>query len=110
MMTLKRIAVYALLAFAVWYLFTPPAYAQQLTCAERDAFIESIEENYKESRQVIALTKGQNAKVSVLEMWANIETGTWTLTLTNADGFMCMIAEGQYYEYVNETLLEGDPT
>jgi hypothetical protein len=35
-------------------------------------------------------------------MWANLATGTWTLTASTAAGLMCAIGAGENYVAVNE--------
>ncbi|MCB1343639.1 MAG: hypothetical protein KDK24_21735 [Pseudooceanicola sp.] len=40
----------------------------------------------------------------MLEVFASAETGTWTITLTAPNGQTCLIASGQSFETLAETL------
>ncbi|MEM7471805.1 MAG: hypothetical protein AAF340_10675 [Pseudomonadota bacterium] len=76
-------------------------------CAERSKVIERLAGKFGESRQSI----GMAANNSVVEMYASEETGTWTITVTHANGVTCMVAAGNAYEAVEEQLPAslGDP-
>jgi hypothetical protein len=39
-----------------------------------------------------------------VEVFASAETGTWTITVTNATGTTCLVASGQAFERLAETL------
>ncbi|MDF0602284.1 hypothetical protein P1J78_16205 [Psychromarinibacter sp. C21-152] len=74
-----------------------PAAAQR-NCAERQTVIDRLAEGYGESRQSI----GIGANNSVVEVFASIETGTWTITVTMPDGTTCLVASGQAFERLDE--------
>lgn len=93
--------------------------AQSQNCGPRAAVIERLatpvdglgddRQSYGEARQSIAL--GSNNVV--IENWANLETGTWTITGTLSNGLTCLIASGISYELTggDETPTAlGDPT
>lgn len=84
-----------------------PASAQQ-NCAPRAQVSERLAERYGETRQSIGL----GANNAVVEVWASTETGTWTITVTMPNGITCLVASGQAFENLNESLPEdlGDPT
>ena len=90
--------------------FAAPATAQQVrnNCAPRDVVVTRLAEKYGESRQSIGL--GTN--LSVVEVFASVETGTWTITVTTPSGMSCLVASGEAYENLYESLPkpEGDPT
>ena len=44
-----------------------------------------------------------------MELWASDSTGTWTITVTTPEGATCLVASGQDYTPVSETLRDGDP-
>jgi hypothetical protein len=77
---------------------TAGASAQTRNCAQRDMVIERLAERYGESRQSI----GMAANNSVVEVFASLETGTWTITVTLPDGTTCMVASGQSFERLDE--------
>ena len=69
-------------------------------CAPRDAVIARLAEKYGESRQSIGLG-GNNA---VMELFASRDTGSWTITVTTANGITCLMAAGQAFETLAEPL------
>ncbi len=77
-----------------------PASAQTRNCAPRDAVVERLADRYGETRQSIGL----GANNAMVEVFASAETGTWTITVTNASGISCLVASGQAYETIAEAL------
>uniref|UniRef100_A0AAU7VGI1 Lipoprotein n=1 Tax=Dinoroseobacter phage vB_DshS_R26L TaxID=3161158 RepID=A0AAU7VGI1_9CAUD len=86
----------------------PSMVIAQGNCAPRDMVVERLNEKYSETRQSIGLA----ANNAVVETWASLESGTWTITVTTANGMTCLVASGQAFETVTEELpvTEGDPT
>jgi hypothetical protein len=74
--------------------------AQQRNCGSRDQIVTALTDRYGESRQSIGL--GTNNQV--IEVYASLDTGTWTITVTMPDGRMCLVASGQAYEAVADAL------
>ncbi len=71
------------------------AFAQQNSnCAMRDIVVERLASAYGESRQSIGLAPNN----SVVEVFASLETGTWTITVTTPSGLTCLVASGQAFE------------
>ena len=73
-----------------------PAHAQ--TCGERSTLIANLFDRFGETRQSIALDRQNQA----VEVFANHESGTWTITVTRPDGVMCMVAEGEAYQAISD--------
>lgn len=94
-------------ALAATLLVTSTASAQGArNCAPRDDVIERLAEGYGETRHVIGLA----ANNSVMEVYGNNETGTWTVTVTVASGMTCLVASGQSFEMVADALPDtNDP-
>ncbi|WP_442920375.1 hypothetical protein [Marinovum sp. 1_MG-2023] len=69
-------------------------------CAPRPKVIARLAEKYGETRQSIGLGS-QNA---VVEVFASQETGSWTIIVTMANGVTCLLASGQAFETLAETL------
>ncbi len=67
-------------------------------CGQRALVIERLADRYGESRQSIGL--GTNNQV--VEVFASLETGTWTITVTNPAGMTCLVASGQSFETLSE--------
>ena len=82
------------------------AAAQQArNCAPRDAVVTRLAERYGETRKSIGL----GANNAVMEVFASEETGTWTITVTTANGVTCLVASGQAFEDLREELpVAGD--
>jgi len=89
-----------LLAYAAIALVAANTAEAQQNCAERAVVIESLAERYGETRQTIGL--GENNHV--VETFASVETGTWTITVTLANGVTCLVASGTGFEHVEEAL------
>ena len=70
-----------------------PAAANNPNCGQRDAVIEKLSKQYKEELTVGGLQKRQSMQ-SVMEIWSSIETGTFTVLVTNAQGVSCIVAAG----------------
>nr|WP_072779652.1 hypothetical protein [Marivita hallyeonensis] len=72
----------------------------QANCAPREQVIERLASAYGETRQSVGLAQNN----TVVEVFASTETGTWTITITNARGLTCLAASGQSYEQLAEAL------
>ena len=71
-----------------------PALAQaqsQNNCGNREVVVDRLSSKYGESRQSI----GMAPKGRVVEVFASLETGTWTITVTTPNGITCLVASGQ---------------
>lgn len=74
-------------------------------CAPRETVLDRLASGFGETRQSIGL----GANDHVIEVFASRETGTWTITMTNAQGLTCLIASGQAFETLVEELpVKGD--
>ncbi|MBO6884325.1 MAG: hypothetical protein JJ869_12210 [Marivita sp.] len=72
----------------------------QQNCAARDLVIERLASSYGETRQSIGLAQNN----TMVEVFASTTTGSWTITVTNASGLTCLVASGQAFERITETL------
>lgn len=84
-----------------------PALSQTMSrnCADHAAIVERLAVGYGESRQSIAL----GANNSVVETFASLETGTWTIVVTTPGGPTCLVAAGQAFQLVTDDLADFDP-
>jgi hypothetical protein len=83
-----------------------PAAAQTSgSCALRQHVVARLASAYGETRQSIGL----GANNQVVEVFASLETGTWTITVTTPNGLTCLVASGQAYETLDEKAAAGDP-
>ena len=78
--------------------------AQSGNCADHAQVVERLAQSYGESRQSIGLGHDN----AVVEVFASMDTGSWTITVTRPGGPTCMVAAGQAYQYVNEPLVNFD--
>lgn len=69
-------------------------------CGKRDFVLGRLADRYGESRQAIGL----GANNQVVEVFASLETGTWTITVTNPTGMTCLVASGQSFETLSEAV------
>ena len=81
-----------------------PAQSQSRNCAPRDMIVERLATGWGESRQSMALS----ADKSVVEVFASLETGTWTITVTQPGGLTCLVASGEAYQHLAEALPNTD--
>ncbi len=72
----------------------------QQNCADRALVIERLASAYGETRQSIGLAQNN----TMVEVFASTATGTWTIAVTNAAGLTCLVASGQAFEALAETL------
>jgi hypothetical protein len=70
-----------------------PAHAQQ-QCAVRTDIVEGLAERYGE-RQMMS---GLNPDGSMVQIFANVETGTWTALVVEANGMACLVAAGEDFD------------
>ncbi len=86
------------------FIAAQPVSAQTGNCADHAQVVERLGERYGESRQTIGLGSDN----SVVEVFASMDTGSWTITVTRPGGPTCLVAAGQAYQYVNEPLANFD--
>ena len=75
-------------------LLASAAFAQQRQpCAPHDYVVQRLTEKYGEYR----ISVGFQNQSTLIEVWANLETGTWTIIQRRADGTSCIATSGLYY-------------
>ena len=85
--TLAMAVVFGVAALA------PPVLAQNARCLPRDVLVQTLEKKYSESLQGGGL---QNAQ-QLVEIWTS-QSGSFTVFVTRADGFACIMATGQNWQ------------
>ncbi len=94
-----------LMSFGIGAIMLAAQQAQaQGNCADHATVVERLGERYGESRQSIGLASDN----AVVEVFASMETGSWTITVTRPGGPTCLVAAGQAYQYLNEPLANFD--
>ncbi len=76
------------------------AASAQQNCAPRAIVVDRLVEAFGESRQSI----GMGPHGRVFEVFASLETGTWTIVITLPSGVTCLVASGDAYENLTEGL------
>lgn len=66
-----------------------------INCAPRDVLVERLAEKYGEYRQSVGL----GANNAMVETFASLKTGTWSIVVTTANGISCFVATGQAFEF-----------
>lgn len=80
--------------------------AAQGNCGPRDAVLAHLAAKYGETRQSI----GMAANGQVMEVFANTDSGSWTVTVTTPQGMICMLASGEGFEHApQEPAPQGEP-
>ncbi|QYK42602.1 MAG: hypothetical protein KF887_05700 [Paracoccaceae bacterium] len=86
------------LGFAGLILATQAQAAAQ--CGPRAGVLAQLADNYAETRQSVGLA----ANNMLMEVHASRETGSWTITVTTAEGMTCLVASGHGFGAVTEEL------
>ena len=74
-------------------------------CGPREAVIARLADRFGETRQSIGL--GTNN--ALVEVFASEATGSWTITVTMANGVTCLVATGNAFERVTQLTPSGEP-
>ncbi len=96
---MKRVAFFVLLSLGAGTVLgaATPASAQaqrmNMICGERATVVGTLTGRYGEQVHGMGLAH-QNR---IVEVYVSEETGTWTITVTSADGTTCLMAAGQYF-------------
>ena len=84
----------------------PAAVSAAPQCGKRDAVLSTLATQFGETRRGVGLAVNHG----LVEVFASNETGSWTITITMADGMTCLIVSGENYEEISENLpTKGDP-
>jgi hypothetical protein len=59
-----------------------------------------LDTGYGETRQAIGLS----ANGTLIEIYANLQGGSWTITVTAPGGLTCLVDAGEGYEAIVEAL------
>ena len=69
----------------------------QAGCFKRDPAVKNLLNKYGEKQ--FALSTSAVDKTVIYELFLNEETGTFTMLVTDADGFSCMIVSGENWAF-----------
>jgi hypothetical protein len=97
--------VIILLWAMVMILSATTAQAQSAPCYDRAPLILALQDRWGETVQA----RGLSANGRMVELWANVDTGSWTITSTGPDGPICLEASGEGFELaLDPTSPEGE--
>ena len=82
-----------------------PGAASAETCAPRQVMVAALTGKYAEGRIIAGLTGAG----TVVEMWANLDSGSWSLIETRPDGLSCIKGAGSAAALLLSVTPEGDP-
>lgn len=105
MMITRLMAIPTSIALTGTVLATPSLAQTAGPCADRDAVVSHLVTQYGEIRQSVAL--GSNN--TLVETFASLETGTWTIIVTTPGGPSCLVASGQAFQLEEQNLASLDP-
>lgn len=87
---------------AILIIAATPIFAQSNNCGPREQVLQALTEQYGESRQSIGISR----RGWMVETWANAETGTWTILLTDTTGKTCVADSGEGFEGTTGEVLD----
>jgi len=99
----KTTLVLGTLATAITMNLIAPTMAsaqQDRNCGPRDLVVTRLAEGFGETRKSIGL----GANNAVIEVFASLVSGTWSITVTAPNGVTCLVASGQAFETLAEAL------
>ncbi len=67
---------------------------ESMQCAERGGILEVLNSEYNEIARAIGLVSEE----AVLEVFVSKESGTWTVLVTDPEGFSCVLAAGEDWQ------------
>lgn len=92
------------LGFGGVILATQSAFAAP-NCGPREVVVAQLADRFDESRRGL----GMAGTAALVEMFVS-DSGSWTITVTTPNGQTCLLASGQEWEMLNETLpARGNP-
>ena len=70
-----------------------PVHAQGRVCAKRDKIVAELNKSHGETQQSMGLQQNNG----VIETFANLETGSWTILVSLPTGVSCLVAAGEAF-------------
>lgn len=71
----------------------PPIVPVNMLCGARDMVVAELTDRYGE----VVLGMGLAQQNRIMEFYVSEETGSWTITVTTAEGITCLMASGQHF-------------
>ena len=83
---------------------TSMANAQSNKCGEREVIVTFLATEFGEVVQSVGISNNNG----LVEMYANTETGSWSLVFTHPTGVTCLTTYGRSYENIRDTIFLDD--
>ena len=78
-------------AAVLFFAASTAAVAAGSNCSPRENIVEQLTEKYSEVSHGVGLETNTKA----VEMWTSSKSGTWSITVTHANGLTCVLATGK---------------
>lgn len=85
-------------------LIAAPAVAQTIACGPYDQLTHFLDTKQGQTPQSLALEQSGN----LIETWADLASGSWTLVMIAPDGTACIIATGPLFQLAE--VKAGEPS
>ncbi len=79
-------------------------FAQANTCAQRAEVIRHLDSEYREKTAAVGIADNGAA---VYEILTSSDGSTWTLLYSTPNGLSCLMATGQYWQSLPQTVAPG---
>lgn len=73
-------------------------WAYAATCGERNLIINTLSKEFGETQQNYGVSGSE-----LMETWANLEKGTWTILKTQPGGKTCVVGSGHNFQLILPT-------
>ena len=90
------------IAALIWGLPTQVTAQNTSPCGPRALVVERLAEKYGEHAHALGLDTNNG----MVEVYANMDSGSWTITVTSAQGLTCLMARGQSFEALQQDLAQ----
>lgn len=103
---MARVFLTFVFATAAFLLAVQSVRADTGACMDRAALVARLAAQYGENRQAAGLAGPDR----LVELFASIETGSWTLVVTAPSGIACLLGAGEHFlRFEAEPAPDGDP-
>ena len=98
-----------LIALLIVPFLAPAAHAQPQPCAPFEPLAKTLADRYGETQQSGGMAEAAGQPNALMLVFANEDTGTWSLLRVTPDGTACLIASGQDWQDWQTDAKPGDP-
>ena len=99
-----RSSKYLMIALAALFLWSAPVHAQDAVCGRYLEITQGLSHKYQEK----IVGRGLTQAASAMEIYVNVDTGTWTVVIVHTTGIACVSAAGTDWHSIASTKGERD--